>query len=183
MQSDLFSAVLIQGIHGNALCDATFSPCRTYRYALWRRWGTAVGGNAASPQRGSYAMFVCLNPSTADELNNDPTIVRCINFAKAWGFDGLCMANLFAFRATQPADMKAAADPIGPDNDAYLRSLSLDAGIVVAGWGVHGTHRGRAQAVRAMLPRPHHLRLTKDGHPGHPLYLPATLKPVAWMDA
>ena len=150
--------------------SATLSACRTYRYALWRRWG-----------RGDYAMFIGLNPSTADETNDDPTIRRCIGFARAWGYGALCMANLFAFRATQPADMKKATDPVGWENDHTLQTLARGAGVVVAAWGAHGTHKGRDQSVRLLVPDLHYLRLTKDGHPGHPLYLPADLKPQRWV--
>lgn len=149
---------------------ATLSPCRKYRYDLWRTW---IGGDG-------YAMFVGLNPSTADETTDDPTIRRCIGFAKSWGYAGLCMTNLFAFRATQPSDMMRADDPIGPENDETLRRHAADAGIVIAAWGAHGTYRGRDRAVRVMLPAIHALRLTKDGHPGHPLYLPASLRPSLW---
>ena len=78
---------------------ATFSECRKYRYTLWRRWdGLFASG---------YAMFIGLNPSTADETNDDPTIRRCIGYARDWGYGGLCMTNLFAFRATLPKNMKA----------------------------------------------------------------------------
>lgn len=149
---------------------ATLSPCRTYRYDLWRTW---IGGEG-------YAMFVGLNPSTADETQDDPTIRRCIAFAKSWGYAGLCMTNLFAFRATDPEDMKRAADPVGPQNDLVLKERAGRAGVVVAAWGVHGTYKNRAWAVRMALPQLHCLRLTKDGHPGHPLYLPKTLVPVEW---
>lgn len=145
-----------------------FSPCRTYRYALWREW---IGGDG-------YVMFVGLNPSTADETQDDPTIRRCIAFAKAWGYAGLCMTNLFAFRATDPKDMRAAAEPIGPANDEHLRTLADGAGVIVAAWGANGTHLGRDVAVRKMLPALHCLALTKGGHPGHPLYLRKTLTPV-----
>ena len=148
--------------------DATFSPCRQYRYSLWRHWGDPVGG---------YAMFVGLNPSTADETMDDPTIRRCIGFAKAWGYAGLCMTNLFAFRATQPADMKAAADPIGPDNNQTLLRMAQGAGVIVAAWGVDGAHLGRGDVVRGMLPNLHFLKLTQAGHPSHPLYLLKTLTP------
>lgn len=147
-----------------------FSPCRTYRYTLWREW---IGGEG-------YAMFVGLNPSTADETQDDPTIRRCIAFAKAWGYSGLCMTNLFAYRATQPEDMKAVADPVGPENDRHLQSLAAGAGVIVAARGTHGTHHGRDAAVRRLLPALHCLKLTKDGHPGHPLYLPKTLRPMTW---
>lgn len=147
---------------------ATFSPCRTYRYSLWRHWG---------PREGGYAMFVGLNPSTADETLDDPTIRRCIGFAKAWGYSGLCMTNLFAFRATDPEKMRSVEDPVGPENDAVLQQLAKDARVVVAAWGTHGAHRGRADQVLAMLPNLHYLRLTKAGFPGHPLYLPQSLTP------
>ncbi|HWP13520.1 MAG TPA: DUF1643 domain-containing protein [Ramlibacter sp.] len=153
---------------------ARFSPCRSYRYSLWRSWpglpSTAKG----------YAMFVGLNPSTADETEDDPTIRRCIDFAQAWGYEGLVMTNLFAFRATDPAVMLAQADPVGQDNDQTLCDLAETAGVVVAAWGVHGAHRARDAEVRTMLPKLHYLRLTKHGHPGHPLYLPKTLLPVQW---
>jgi hypothetical protein len=141
-----------------------------YRYELWRSW---MGGNG-------YAMFIGLNPSTADETEDDPTIRRCAAFAKAWGYSSLCMANLFAFRATQPEAMKVVLDPVGPDNDDHLQRCAEKAGVVVAAWGTHGVHRGRNAQVRKMLPVLHALRLTKDGHPGHPLYLPKTLEPVIW---
>lgn len=146
-----------------------FSPCRTYRYSLWRE---CIGGEG-------YAMFVGLNPSTADETQDDPTIRRCIAFAKAWGYAGLCMTNLFAFRATDPKDMKAAADPVGPDNNKHIGILAQRAGVVVAAWGANGTHLGRDAEVLAMLDQALHcLALTKDGHPCHPLYLKKTLIPV-----
>lgn len=123
-------------------------------------------------------MFIGLNPSVADEVQDDPTIRRCAAFAKAWGYGALCMSNLFAFRATDPADMIAADDPVGPDNDRYLTDLASNAGVVVAAWGTNGTHRSRDLAVRAMIPNLHYLHKTKAGHPGHPLYLHGTLKPV-----
>lgn len=156
---------------------AHLSPCRAYRYSLWRQWA-----DNSKPLPVSYAMFIGLNPSTADEKEDDPTIRRCIAFAKAWGYDGLCMTNLFAFRATQPHDMMAASDPVGDYNDTSLGIWSQGAGIVVAAWGTHGSFQGRDKIVRKMLPDLHYLRLTKDGHPGHPLYLPKTLMPLPWGD-
>lgn len=165
--SDLFGGAGAEAMERGA----HLSPCRTYRYALWRRWGG-----------GPHAMFIGLNPSTADETADDPTIRRCIGFARAWGYGALCMTNLFAYRATQPADMKKATDPIGWENDAYLRRLAAEAGVVVAAWGAHGAFKGRDQSVRLSVRGLHYLRLTKDGHPGHPLYLPASLRPVAWVN-
>lgn len=153
--------------------DAAFSVCRAYRYALWRTWDASKG----------YAMFVGLNPSTADESVDDPTIRRCVAYAKDWGYGGLCMANLFAFRATQPDDMRNAADPIGPRNDEWLKDCSEKSMVVVAAWGTHGTFMGRNDSVRKMIPKLHYLRLTKDGHPGHPLYLPKSLTPILWSQS
>jgi hypothetical protein len=123
-------------------------------------------------------MFVGLNPSTADETQDDPTIRRCVAFAKTWGYSAMCMTNLFAFRATLPKDMKAAIDPIGPDNDEYLFKIAYEAGIIVAAWGANGVYKGRDMEVRALLPALHCLALTKEGHPGHPLYLKKTLVPI-----
>jgi hypothetical protein len=162
---DLFGGAVAEAMER----EAVFSPCRRYRYALHRVWDPSLG----------VAMFIGLNPSTADEKVDDPTIRRCIAFARAWGFGALCMTNLFAYRATQPADMLAQDDPVGPENDEHLRALAALAGVVVAAWGTHGTHGGRHRAVRAMLPGLQYLRLTKNGHPGHPLYLPASLRPQA----
>lgn len=156
--------------------SAIFSHCRRYRYSLWRDWRGLL------PSGKGYAMFVGLNPSTADETNDDQTIRRCIAFAQAWGYEGLCMTNLFAFRATEPKDMMRDAYPVGPDNDRTLVDLAARAGVVVAAWGAHGTYLGRDRQVRAMIPNLHHLRLTKGGHPGHPLYLPGDLRPVAMSE-
>jgi len=168
--------------HGSAVSEkimersASFSPCRRYRYTLWRKW---EGSRTSS----GYAMFVGLNPSTADETVDDPTVRRCIAFAKAWGYDGLCMTNIFAYRATNPAEMLVQADPVGDENDATLRTMAEGAGLVVAAWGNHGGHRGRGEIVRRMLPNLHYLQLTKIGQPGHPLYLSGKLRPIAWAAA
>ena len=155
--------------------SATLSPCRTFRYELWRRWTDSDSGSECR-----YAMFVGLNPSTADETRDDPTIRRCISFAQDWGYDALCMTNLFAFRATKPKDMRQHSDPIGPDNDDHLIRCAKSAGVIVAAWGVSGTYNGRDMQVRALLPNLHFLRLTARGHPSHPLYLPKSLTPVTW---
>jgi hypothetical protein len=150
---------------------AQFSPCRCYRYALWRQWGDSAG----------EVMFVGLNPSMADETNDDPTIRRCIAFAQVWGYSGLCMTNLFAWRATQPTEMMRAPDPVGPENDTWLLKTASQAAIVIAAWGVHGAFAGRDLVVRQMLSRLSYLRLTKNGYPEHLLYLPKTLLPVEWV--
>lgn len=166
-----------QGVGSNDLFGVTapergavLSHCRRYRYTLWRRWAD-----------GQACMFVGLNPSTADAELDDPTIRRCVAYSRAWGFGGLVMTNLFAWRATDPRDMMAAADPVGEDNDYWLQAASIECGLTVAAWGAGGAYLGRGVDVRRMLRSPHYLRLTKDGHPGHPLYLPASLRPVEWV--
>ncbi len=147
--------------------SAVFSPCRSYRYELWRRWS-----------EGPYCMFVGLNPSTADETLDDPTIRRCIRYAKDWGYSALCMTNIFAWRDTDPAKMKQQADPVGPENDATLGRNAAKAGIVIAAWGTHGSHLNRQKRVMEILPTLHALKVTKDGFPGHPLYLKLDAAPI-----
>jgi hypothetical protein len=154
---------------------AIFSTGREYRYALWRTWS---GGS--TPR---YVMFIGLNPSTADETNDDPTIRRCIRFAQDWGYDGLVMTNLFAVRTKDPKVMKAHPSPVGDLNDQWLETLARNAAVVVAAWGADGGFRDRGEVVRQMLPRLHCLKVTKAGHPSHPLYLPASLRPVPWWES
>lgn len=146
--------------------SAHFSPCRTYRYTLSRIW---------KPER-PYVCFVCLNPSTADENRNDPTVSRCIRYAERWGFGGMYMMNLFALRSTDPKLLRNVHDPIGKDNDYHLARISGAAGITVAAWGYHGTYLDRASHVIKILSNPHYLALTKDGQPRHPLYLKSNLE-------
>jgi len=148
--------------------DAELSECRSYRFALWRVW------DESKP----YAMIIGLNPSTADEKEDDPTIRRCINFAKSWGYGGLCMANLFAFRATVPNDMFNASDPIGPGNDECLSKLAKYAGVVIAAWGNDGAYLGRSSEVIKLIPNLHYLKMNKSGEPAHPLYLDSSMKPI-----
>lgn len=129
----------------------------------------------------SYAVFVGLNPSTADEVEDDPTIRRCVDYAKRWGYGALCMVNLFAYRATEPAVMKAHAAPVGDENDRWLVEVAKEAGVVVAAWGVDGKHSERDKAViRLLAGKLSCLVKTKDGHPGHPLYLKKSLKPCSF---
>lgn len=150
---------------------ANFSRCRRYRYTLWRRW------DSSRP----LVMIIGLNPSTADARQNDPTIRRCIGFARDWGYGGLVVTNLFAFRATYPADLKATSDPVGPRNDVWLRRMAGQVEMIVAAWGNDGTWLNRGVRVRQMLARRLFcLRLNAAGQPAHPLYLPAGLKPITW---
>ena len=147
---------------------AVFSDCRKYRYALWRMW------NEHMP----IAMIIGLNPSTADQTRNDPTITRCINFASSWGYGGVCVTNLFGFRATSPTQLKAHHDPIGKDNDAWVHEMAKGAAIKVAAWGNNGKFLNRSKKILTSLDHLHCIKMNKSGEPAHPLYLKAELKPV-----
>jgi hypothetical protein len=159
------------------------SPCRKYRYTLWREWGSEVLFTGEE-RVDDYAVFIGLNPSTADETKDDPTIRRCVNFAKHWGYGAFLMMNLFAWRDTKPANMMKASDPVGPLNDFYLFELAKNAGIVIAAWGANGNHKGRADYIADLFKEAGikltALRTNDDGSPGHPLYVPAETKPIAW---
>jgi hypothetical protein len=152
---------------------ATLSPCGLYRYRLWRRWGD-----------GGSVNFVMLNPSTADATEDDPTIRRCVRFAESWGYGALDVTNLFAWRATRPTNLIRAAGPSGPDNDAHIIAAAREASKVVAAWGVGGSHLGRSASVRKILAgvgvRLHYLKMNGTGEPSHPLYLPASCRPIEW---
>jgi hypothetical protein len=155
-------------VNENCIRQATFSPCSEYRYVLRRTWN----------HRLPAVLFVALNPSTADGVADDPTIRRCIGFARKWGFGKLIVANLFALRSTDPSALKFADDPIGPRNDWWLRRLSKDAELTIAAWGMHGVLHDRANCVLPMLRSVHHLGRTRDGHPRHLLYLKGSVLPT-----
>lgn len=151
---------------------ATFSPCQRYRYALWRIW------DGSRPP----AMFLMLNPSTADDTKNDPTVERCQRRALEMGYGGLRVANIFAFRSTDPDALYAEDDPVGPENDAAILDAAKTSGIVICAWGGHGAHLDRGRQVLAMLRetgiRPHYLELNQDGTPRHPLYVGYDVQPT-----
>ena len=156
---------------------ATFSPDGRYRYHLWR---------SAQKRRGAGSItFIMLNPSTADAEKDDPTIRRCLAFAKEWGYRRLDVVNLFALRATNPKALKAVSYPeaVGPHNDQAIERVMNDSSLVVAAWGAHGAlHQRDDDVIRMVVPtgKMHYLRFTKGKHPAHPLYLPSTLKPIKW---
>ena len=160
---------------GGRYAEATFSPCRTWRYRLTRMWHTNLPA----------ANFIGLNPSTADETADDPTIRRCIRYARDWGMGGLVMTNLYGFRSTDPKGLRTAADPVGPENDEHLMAAATGAGTVVVAWGaVEPWQQDRAAGVLAALRGTgravHCLALTQAGQPRHPLYLRADLRPVRY---
>ncbi len=149
---------------------ATFSPCRRWRYLLWRRW------DAAKPA----ANFLMLNPSTADEVRLDPTCSRARDYAERWGYGALIVTNIFSFRNTNPSQMKAAKDPVGPGNDAAIVKAARESALVVCAWGNHGAFLGRSSEVLKIMQSKgialHALRLNANGEPAHPLYLPSRLQ-------
>lgn len=159
--------------HDGTFSTALYSDCEVYRYALTRQWDA-----------GPRIAYVMLNPSTASELRNDPTIERCERRARQMGAGAFRVVNLFAFRATDPRDLRAADAPLGPDNDRHLIAAASWADQIVCGWGVHGAHQDRGPRVATMLRAggyaPCHLGLTKDGHPRHPLYRPYSQQPEPW---
>jgi hypothetical protein len=142
-----------------------------YRYLLWRAWGT-----------GSRVLFIMLNPSSATATEDDPTIRRCVGFARAWGFEGLEVANIFALRSTDPTALYAHPDPIGPLNDATIADAARRAGRVVCAWGTHGKLMARDSAVLRALwdagVKPMVLGLTVGlAKPRHPLYMRRDVEP------
>ncbi len=169
------------------------SPCGTYRYALWRTWQDEDGlfeqqVVEAGESVARTILFLMLNPSDADGSINDPTMRRCIGFAKSWGFGRLSAGNLYAFRSPSPAVMRAAADPVGPENDAWLKRLAEEAEVILCAWGAHADEQ-RVFDVVSFLPREKlHTFTTLDGsgpwmtkggavqpQPRHPLYIPASV--------
>jgi hypothetical protein len=161
--------------------SARFSEDRLYRYELLRAWGWGEG----------VCNFVMLNPSTADETKNDPTVERCERYARRWGYGVLAVTNLFAFRATNPKDLRAARDARcgvgGPENDAAILRWA-HAELVVVAWGNHGGERARYVLSILTEARPDKVPLclgvNRSGHPVHPLYQPndAKLVPFPGLD-
>lgn len=160
-------------------CDAIISECGTYRHQLTRRWNGGSGTVA----------FVMLNPSTADAETDDQTVRRCVDYAQRWGYGALVVGNVFAYRATDPTDLRqrlrsfGEERTVGPHNDAHLRNIADVADRVVVAWGNHGSLAGRGVEVIALLADAdadaelYALGMTERGHPRHPSRLPADLEP------
>ncbi|MCX6952593.1 MAG: DUF1643 domain-containing protein [Verrucomicrobia bacterium] len=154
-------------------CRAGISICGRYRHDLWRWWDETL----------PTMNFILLNPSTATAETDDPTLLRCVGYARAWGYGGLCITNLFDFRATDPKAMRSDPMPSSLWNDRTIRNAASEAALVVCGWGAHGNHRERGKDVINLLRFRMGIKLqclgvTKDGLPRHPLYLPKTLQPI-----
>nr|WP_142663281.1 DUF1643 domain-containing protein [Paracoccus laeviglucosivorans] len=158
---------------GDRRSSAVFSRCGCYRFALTRIWAD-----------GPRLTFVMLNPSTADHRRNDPTIARCETRARDEGAGAFRIVNLFAWRATFPAELRSSPDPVGPGNDAAIRRAALWSDRVICAWGAHGALAGRDVQVQALLCRTGrpllHLGLTQAGAPRHPLYCPRNLPLSEW---
>jgi hypothetical protein len=153
--------------------DAIFDLEHRYRYSLTRCWDAM----------GSTMTFIMLNPSTADAHQNDPTITRCMSFARRWGFGSLEVVNLFAYRSTDPRLLSVVDDPVGPENDAYILNAIRRTELVVLAWGTKGVLRQRDQEVLDLISdyELYALEISKRGHPKHPLYLRSEVSPTPFQ--
>jgi hypothetical protein len=153
--------------------DAIFSECRAYRYSLIRRWAD-----------GPIQTWIMLNPSTADEVVNDPTVERCQRRATSHGFGALEVVNIFALRSTDPKVLYGHDDPVGPLNDNYILDAAKRSNQIVCGWGAHGALHNRGFEVAKILKEfdINALATTKGGQPRHPLYISYDITPKAWIN-
>jgi len=162
-------------IKDDAPSVAVYSDCESYRYSLTRTWNDA----------GKRVLFVMLNPSTATEVQNDPTVERCERRARTLGYGAFCVCNIFAFRATDPKVMRAQTDPVGEANDTTILSAVNWTHDIVCAWGTNGAYMDRGAAVEALLRAQSkpltHLGLSKAGHPKHPLYISYQIQPELWQ--
>jgi hypothetical protein len=159
---------------GDAPSTAIYSDCEKYRYSLTRVWD----------EGGRKALFIMLNPSTATEVQNDPTVERCERRSRALGFGAFCVTNIFAWRDTDPRNMRAAKDPIGPANDDTILKGCTWCDQIICAWGNHGEHLARGQEVADLLAAMntplYHFGMTKTGQPKHPLYISYEKQPELW---
>lgn len=174
-QMTLFEKKELKSLLHNSNSGAVISSCEKYRYKLWRIWDRSLPS----------VLFIMLNPSTADDVENDRTITRCINFAKSWGFGSLYVGNLFAFRSKKPKDLYTISDPIGPENLNHLSEMVKATDMIILAYG-NGNVVKKLSSDKSML---HLLQLSffnqefwcidksKDNIPCHPLYLKKTLVP------
>ncbi len=147
---------------------AVYSPCEKYRYFLERIW------DASKPP----LVMLMLNPSTATELQNDPTVERCERRARQNGYGGLQVLNIFSYRSTDPQNLKKVFDPVGQYNDFFIRLIlkqNASFNNIVCGWGTHGIINNRERRIFDLFKKenlePKAFKWTKSGHPQHPLYI------------
>ncbi|HWZ20713.1 MAG TPA: DUF1643 domain-containing protein [Ktedonobacteraceae bacterium] len=160
---------------GRVESGAIFDVSGRYRYSLSRTW------SAYHPR----ILFVLLNPSTANEYKNDPTIRRCMGFARAWGFGSMEVVNLFAYRATDYRELFKARDPVGAENNRFLMQAFERCPTVVLGWGVRGAFLSRDHQVLSLLAGRNDLYclgITKAGQPRHPLYVKGDMRLVTFCE-
>jgi hypothetical protein len=161
-------------MHAEISKNAIIDPTGTYRYSLTRMWDQSLIG---------HLVFVMLNPSTADDKIDDPTIRRCIGFAKTLGYGSMEVVNLFAYRATNPDELKNCVDPIGLKNDEYILDAAKRATQIIFAWGTKGIFLNRGKLVGDLLfeYEPTCLAKTNAGHPKHPLYIKGNCKPISYI--
>ncbi|MDE0530331.1 MAG: DUF1643 domain-containing protein [Albidovulum sp.] len=163
-------------IHDGVSSIAEYSDCMRYRFNLQRTWSESEAG----------ILFIMLNPSTATERQNDPTVERCERRARSMGYGAYRVCNIFGWRDTSPADLRQAEEPIGRGNDEAILESSEWADAIVCAWGNHGSHLNRGREVESLLrdagKQLTHLGLTKIGQPQHPLYVSYARLPMPWPD-
>ena len=166
--------ITLRAVLGATKSVASYSPCKTYRYSLTRTW------SSGNPK----LLYLLLNPSTATETKNDPTVVRCQIRAYKLGYQSFRVCNLFAFRSTSPSTLKDCVDPIGPLNDQVIKRSITWADKIICAWGANGALLDRDTEIKSVLKKMGkeylHLGLTKDNHPMHPLYVPYSRKIVSY---
>lgn len=167
---------------------AQFSNDRLHRLALWRTWREEPRDTldiGRRPHAHEFVMFVGLNPSLANETDDDPTIRKCIGFAKRWGYGGIYMLNLFTRIETSPKLLELMTDKNHAESNSMLTMYANSASLVIAAWGAEGFAQKRALEVSALLADDslHAFGVNKDGSPKHPLYLPYTMQPKPWEPA
>ena len=162
-------------VENNVYSEAIYSPCKNYRYSLSRTQLKAK----------KFILFILLNPSTATEFKNDPTIARCQKRSQLLGYEAFTICNLFAFRTKSPKIMKNFSEPIGPENNRIINEILNKASKVICAWGNHGTHLNQADRITKIIKnsgtRAYHLGLTKNNQPMHPLYIKYNKKLIKWF--
>lgn len=155
-----------------------------YRYSLVRTWPDGYRHRASERSHVSTVNFLMLNPSKATAEKNDPTVRRCMGYARAWGYGRLVVTNLFAYRSTDPKGLEAVDDPVGPDNNRIITQRAHAADLTIAAWGEWGYYRERGREVAEMLTAEgiplFALAVTQFGAPRHPLRLAGDLEPIPW---